>query len=85
MISIVVVSEHVIIMHIDLSGVLREGVCYSGMRTAKLGDILCDRNKPWYFCALVLAGTKMFTCNFQTCETGLGLIFGTQPKRSNER
>jgi len=59
-----VISEHVIIMmHIDLSGVLRGGVWYSGMRTVKLGNILCDYSKIWYLCAVVLAGTKVFTCN----------------------
>lgn len=50
-------------MHADLLGVLREGFWYSGMRTVKLVKIVCDCNKPWYLCAVVLAGTKMVTCN----------------------
>lgn len=72
------VSEHVIRMRIDLSGARREGVWYSGMRTVKLGDILCESNKLWYACVVVLAGTKMFTWHLWTCEAGLGLVFGTE-------
>lgn len=53
-----VVSEHVIIMHIDLSGVLREGFWYSGIRTVKLGNILCDYSKLWYLCAVVFGRDK---------------------------
>lgn len=85
LISIMVVSEHVIIMHIDLSGVIREGFWYSGLRTVKLGSILGDDNKLWYLCALLLAGAKMFTWNLQTWEAGLGLIFGTKSNRLNAR
>lgn len=47
-------------MHIDLLGVLREGFWYSGMRTAKLGNIFCDYNEPWYLYTMGLSGTYMF-------------------------
>lgn len=46
-------------------GNARRGVWYSGMRTVKLGNIMCDCNMLWYMYAVGLAGTERFTWSFR--------------------